>query len=183
MDDFTLVDAGVALIVIVSALLAYARGFVRETLSIGGWILAGIAAYYFAPLVEPIVAELPVIRDIIGNSCQLSIGTSFVTVFAAGLVVLSIFTPLLANAVQDSALGPIDSGAGFFFGVVRGVLIVAIAFIVYDQVTGGEAWAMVDNAASRVILADAQTMIADSLPTEVPPELRASYDRLLGRCE
>jgi len=36
--DFTLVDAGVAIIIVLSALLAYSRGFVREAMAIAGWI-------------------------------------------------------------------------------------------------------------------------------------------------
>ena len=43
MDGFTIIDGIVAVIVILSAVLAYSRGFVREALSIGGWILAAIA--------------------------------------------------------------------------------------------------------------------------------------------
>ena len=40
MEGFTLVDAAVAGVILVSAVLAFARGFVREVLSIAGWILA-----------------------------------------------------------------------------------------------------------------------------------------------
>ena len=45
MDGFTIIDGIVAVVIILSAVLAYSRGFVREALSIGGWILAAIAAY------------------------------------------------------------------------------------------------------------------------------------------
>ena len=34
MDSFTLVDAAVALVIIVSAILAYSRGLVRENLAV-----------------------------------------------------------------------------------------------------------------------------------------------------
>ena len=49
MDTFTLVDAGVAVVIIVSGILAYSRGFVRETLAIIGWIVAAILAFMLAP--------------------------------------------------------------------------------------------------------------------------------------
>ena len=43
MEGFTIIDGVVALVIVLSALLAYSRGFVRESLAIAGWIVAGIA--------------------------------------------------------------------------------------------------------------------------------------------
>ena len=40
MDGFTIIDGIVAAVIILSAILAYARGFVRESLAILGWIVA-----------------------------------------------------------------------------------------------------------------------------------------------
>ena len=41
MHGFTLVDGIVLAVIVLSAVLAYARGLVREALSIAGWIVAG----------------------------------------------------------------------------------------------------------------------------------------------
>ena len=183
MDQFTLVDAGVAGIVIISSLLAYSRGFVREVLSIAGWVAAAIVAFLVAPTVEPIVSELPVISDIIGGSCQIAIIAAFGIVFVLALVVISLFSPLISGTVQKSALSPIDSGLGLLFGVARGLLLVAIAFVIYDQApVSDSAIAMVDNAASRDLLAALKDWVIDLLPTEVPPQIVESYDQLMGRC-
>ncbi|WP_185803263.1 CvpA family protein [Pontivivens nitratireducens] len=183
MDQFTLVDAGVAGIVIISALLAYSRGFVREVLSIAGWVAAAIVAFLVAPSVEPIISELPVISDIIGGSCQIAIIAAFGIVFVLALVVISLFSPLISGTVQKSALSPIDSGLGLLFGVARGLLLVAIAFVIYDQApVSDSAIAMVDNAASRDLLAALKDWVIDLLPTEVPPQIVESYDQLMGRC-
>ena len=91
MNGFTIIDGVVALVIIVSALLAYYRGFVRETLSICGWILAAVLAYLLAPTVEPLVKEIPVVRNVLGNSCELALIFAFAVVFAASLIVTSIF--------------------------------------------------------------------------------------------
>jgi len=72
MEGFTLVDGGSALILLISAVLAYSRGLVREVLSIAGWVAAAIAAFFFAGRVEPLIREVPILSDIIGNSCELS---------------------------------------------------------------------------------------------------------------
>jgi membrane protein required for colicin V production len=50
--------------------------------------------------------------------------------------------------VQRSALGGIDQALGFLFGAARGVLLIAIAFIVYDRVLSDQRIEMVDNSAA-----------------------------------
>ena len=121
MATFTLVDGIVLALIALSAILAYARGLARELLSIVGWIAAAVAGFWLAPSVEPLVREVPLLRDVIGTSCELGILAGFAIVFAIALVVVSLFTPLLAGAVANSALGPVDQGLGFLFGIVRGV--------------------------------------------------------------
>ncbi len=49
MEGFTIVDGVVALVIILSALLAYGRGLVREAMAILGWVAAAILAFLFAP--------------------------------------------------------------------------------------------------------------------------------------
>jgi len=126
MEDYTIVDAVVAVVILISAFLAFSRGFVRETLSILGWVAAAVAGYIFAPKVEPMIREIPVLSDILGGSCQLSILAAFAAVFAVALVVVSIFTPLFSGLIQKSALGPLDQGLGFLFGFARGLLLAVV---------------------------------------------------------
>ena len=138
MEGFTIIDGVVAVVIILSALLAYGRGFVREAMAIAGWIAAAVIAFLFAPRVEPLVREIPVVGEFVTDSCELSIIVAFALVFAVALIVVSLFTPLFSSVVQRSALGGIDQGLGFLFGVARGILLVAIAFFVYDTVITGQ---------------------------------------------
>ena len=87
MEGFTIIDGAVALVIVVSALLAYARGFVREVMAIIGWVAAGVLAYMFAPQAEPLMAEIPVVGDFIADSCELSLIAAFFAVFAIALIV------------------------------------------------------------------------------------------------
>lgn len=164
MDGFTLVDGGVLAVIILSAILAYARGLVREMLSIAGWVVAAFAAFAFAPAVEPLMREIPVLRDVLGTNCELGLIAGFAAVFAIALVIVSLFTPLLAGAVQNSALGPVDQGLGLLFGVARGALLVIIALVVYDQVLGGGGIPMVDDSRSRAILDATQKRMTEDAP-------------------
>lgn len=181
--DFTIIDAIVAVVIIVSAILAYSRGLVRETLAIGGWIAAAVVAYIFAPQAEPLMKEIPVLSDVIAGSCEISMITAFAAVFAVALIVFSIFTPLFSSIVQRSALGGVDQALGFFFGVLRGVLIVAIAFIVYSRVVVGQSYPMVDNSQSARIFANLQTSLTEQIPDEAPGWITQRYEDLLGECE
>ncbi|MEM9639304.1 MAG: CvpA family protein, partial [Pseudomonadota bacterium] len=164
MEGFTIIDGVVALVIIVSALLAYGRGFVREIMAIVGWIAAAVLGFLFAPQVEPLVREIPVVGEFLADSCELSIIGAFALVFAVALIVVSLFTPLFASVVQRSALGGIDQGFGFIFGVARGVLLVAIAFFVYETVVTGETYTVVDESRSAVVFAQVSDRIQNSEP-------------------
>jgi len=182
MDGFTLVDAGVAVIIVLSAILAYSRGFVREAMAIVGWIAAAVLAFIFAPRAEPLVREIPVLGDFLGDSCELSIIASFAAVFAVGLVLASIFTPLFAGAVQRSALSGVDQALGFLFGVARGVLLVAVALVVYDRVMTTNSMPMVDNSRTAKIFARTQSNIDDQIPSDAPGWIVSRYEQLVGDC-
>ena len=108
MEGFTIIDGVVALVIVMSALLAYGRGFVRELMAIVGWIAAAVLAYLFAPQVEPLVREIPVVGDFLADSCELSIIGAFTLVLAITLVVVSLFTPMFSSLVQRSFLGGFD---------------------------------------------------------------------------
>jgi membrane protein required for colicin V production len=182
MEGFTVVDGAVALVIILSGVLAYSRGFVRETLSILGWIGAAVAAYYFAPMATPLVQEIPILSEFLGDSCELSVIAAFAGVFAIALILISIFTPVFAGAVQRSALGGIDQGLGFLFGVARGVLLVAVALIIYDRVMVGEPVAMVDDSQTAAILANFTDRVADEIPSEAPGWFVQRYEELMTTC-
>jgi membrane protein required for colicin V production len=182
MEGFTVVDGAVALVIILSGVLAYSRGFVRETLSILGWIGAAVAAWYFAPMATPLVQEIPILSEFLGDSCELSVIAAFAGVFAIALILISIFTPVFAGAVQRSALGGIDQGLGFLFGVARGVLLVAVALIIYDRVMVGEPVAMVDDSQTAAILANFSDRVAAEIPSEAPGWFVQRYEELMATC-
>ncbi|MEM8553979.1 MAG: CvpA family protein [Pseudomonadota bacterium] len=182
MDGFTLVDAAVAAITLISALLAYARGFVHEALAILGWVAAAVVAYLFAPQVEPLVKEIPYVGQFLQDSCELAVIVAFCVVFALGLIVVSIFSPLFASLVKNSFLGGLDQGLGFVFGALRGLLLVAVALIVYDRVVISLEVPMVDQSRTASIFAAIEQDIEDAIPTEAPDWILGRYETLVGSC-
>ncbi|MFQ1701311.1 CvpA family protein [Loktanella agnita] len=182
MEGFTLIDAGVAIIILLSGVLAYSRGFVREAMAIAGWIGATIVAFIFADQVEPLVRQTPVIGDFIGDSCELAIIAAFAAVFAVALVIVSIFTPLFSSVVQRSALGGVDQAIGFFFGVLRGILLVAVAFFVYDTVFAGQEVAMIDDSRAAQVFAQITGQIEEQNPEQALGWITEQYQQLVGNC-
>lgn len=188
MEGFTLVDGGAAIILLISAILAYSRGLVRELLSIGGWIAAAISGYFLAPRVEPLIREVPVLSNIIGESCKLSMIAAFAIVFAVTLIVVAIFTPLFAGAVQRSALSGFDQGLGFLFGVVRGVALILVALVAYNFVNVNVD--MIENSKTKEILAGSEAQIQEAIEKDgeagqesILAWLQGRYQELTTNCK
>lgn len=181
--DYTLVDGGVAFIAVISAILAYSRGFTREVLAIGGWLIAAAAAAFLTPVVEPLIREVPVVGDFLASSCVLSVIAAFTLVMAFGLLVMAVFTPVISNLVLDSALGPIDRILGFVFGVARAALLVAVAFILYQELAGAqEEWQPLASAASRPYIDEIAMRLREAAPTELPPWIAERIDAMMAPC-
>lgn len=182
MEGFTVLDGVVAAVIIVSALLAYSRGLVRELMAIAGWVAAAVLAFLFAPQAEPLVREIPYVGDFLRGSCELSIIAAFTAVFALALLVVSIFTPLFSTIVQRSAVGGLDQAAGFVFGAARGVLLVLIAFVVYDRVMLGSDVAMVEQSRTAAVFAGIRADVDNQIPEDAPGWILTRYEQLVGAC-
>lgn len=182
MADFTLIDGIVALVIVMSALLAYSRGLVRETLAIAGWIIATLVAFIFADQVTPLVRQIPVIGGFIGDSCELSIIAAFAAVFAVVLVIASIFTPLFSSLVQRSVLGGLDQGLGFLFGALRGILLVAVAFFVYQTVLEAQSIEMIENSRAIAVFSNLTGSVENQDPEAALGWITTQYEQLVGSC-
>lgn len=180
--SFTYVDAIVAAIVAISAFLAYSRGLTREVLAIGGWVVAALLAFYLAPGFAPIVAEIPVVGPKLAESCLILMIASFSLIVAVGLLVLAVFTPIFSSVVMESALGPVDKVLGFLFGIARGLLLVAVGYLIYVSFAGQEEIPALENAASRGIFEETAEMVDQYRPREMPPWLANRIAALTAPC-
>jgi len=184
MEDLTIIDGVAAAIILISGFLAYARGLVRETLSIVGWGGAAVIAFIFAPQGKDLVYEIPFINGLVGDSCEIALIISFILIFIVSLVVISLFTPLLAGMVSKSALGVIDRGLGFIFGLARGVLLIVVGLFVYDQfIATGEGIAIVEDSQTRILLAESQARLTAEVETSsIPGWFISKFDEITSVC-
>ncbi|MCB2099475.1 MAG: CvpA family protein [Rhodobacterales bacterium] len=124
MDKLPLngVDIVIIAVLLLSALLAYARGFVHEVLSAGSWVGAILIAYFGYPYVTP-YAERYIPADFAAAS-------AFIALLLVSKVVLSVLIRAVSSTVQASSLNALDRSLGFLFGLVRGAFIVCLAYLV-----------------------------------------------------
>ncbi|MDD7969613.1 CvpA family protein [Roseinatronobacter alkalisoli] len=182
MEGFTIIDGGVAVVIIVSGILAYSRGFMREAMAILGWVAAAVLAYVLAPAVQPLVREIPFVGNFLGDSCELAVIAAFAVVFAVALLLASLFTPLFSSFVRNSALGGLDQALGFLFGVARGVLLVAIALLVFDRAVPAGSVEMVENSRSAAVFGQLSGNLNDAVPHDAPNWLVQKYEELVAVC-
>ena len=153
-------DIGVIAIIVLSAIFAFARGFVREALSIVAWVgAAAITVYGFNPVllfVSPLVNNVLLAQLIAGFG-----------LFVVSLIVLTIATGYLARLVRASALSPIDRTLGFIFGLARGVLIVCLAYLLLDFVQPSERPAWIRDAKSAPYLHQGADLLRQFLPEQL----------------
>lgn len=115
-------DIALGVVLLLSALLAYARGFVHEVLAVAGWIGAILAAVYGLPYAKPFA------RDLIPHELAADVAAG-VAIFVATLIVLSLLTRAVAGLVKASALNMLDRSLGFLFGAARGAVLVCVAYL------------------------------------------------------
>jgi membrane protein required for colicin V production len=132
LELFNGFDWIVVIIVGISALLSLWRGFVREALSLAGWVVAFIAANLGA------VYLAEAIGDVIANRTGRYI-VAWSLLFVAVLVASSLTAKLMAKLISASGLGVVDRLLGTVFGFLRGALIVmALVFVIREIVPPSE---------------------------------------------
>ncbi len=153
-------DIGLIAVILVSALLAMLRGFTREVLAIASWAAAAVAAIYLHPLVMPHVTPY-VSKPVVALAISAA-GVFFVT-----LIVVSLITIKLSDAILDSKVGALDRSLGFVFGAARGLLLCVIAFIFFNWLVPEKTqpdW--VKGARMRPLLVSAGDQLMAMLPDD-----------------
>ena len=139
-----IVDLGVAGILLISALLAFSRGLVREVLSIGAWVAAALATIYGLPHLRDIARAYitaPLVADAVTG----------VTIFVVTLIVCAAISHIVARNVRGSGFGAVDRSLGLLFGVVRGAILVCLAYLAF-------VWAIPNKADQPDIVKNARTL-------------------------
>jgi len=150
-------DLAVGIILLISALLAFMRGFVHEVLSVAAWVGAVLAGVHGLPFARPIARKfIPI--DWAADSA------AAVLIFLVVLLALSILTNAIARSIQKSALNNLDRSLGFVFGLARAVLILGVGLMVVDWLTDRDRPVWVRTAKTLPIIESAATGIKSLVP-------------------
>jgi membrane protein required for colicin V production len=168
-------DIGVIAIIGLSAVFAFARGFVREALSIVAWVGAGFITLYGHDYVIAIVERMvhnPLLSQLI----------AWGSLFIASLIALTIATGFVARSVRASALSPVDRTLGFIFGVLRGAFVISLAYLLLDMaVPGTDRPSWLREAKSAPYLQQGADMLRNVLPEKWREKTSAAAEELIQK--
>ena len=112
-------DYIIIIVILLSTIGSFFRGFAREFMSLVVWVVGIVAALKLAPVLEPhIMATM--------HWSTMSYVAAFVLIFLS-IWLIGLFISLAIRTVLDRVgLGPLDRVIGLAFGFVRGVLLIAV---------------------------------------------------------
>jgi len=161
----TWVDAAAISVIFLSAVFSLVRGFVREILGVAAWVGAGFAA------LQGYQAVLPYVSSVLAMKAA-QVPVSVAIVFIIILIILSIFSAWIGGLVRDSALSGLDRSLGLVFGVVRGGVILCLAYIGLSMFVVQNQWpAPVVNARLLPFAFEGATFMAGLLPPGYQPTI------------
>jgi len=118
----TTVDWIIVGIIGLSAFVGMFRGFIKEALSLAGWLAAFILASTFAPVLAELFTGIaaPSLRYIAAYAC----------IFVASLIAVALINGFLSALVEATGLSGTDRVLGAAFGLARGFIII-LAVVVF----------------------------------------------------
>tara|TARA_R110001606_G_scaffold263921_1_gene412547 strand:+ start:5214 stop:5870 length:657 start_codon:yes stop_codon:yes gene_type:complete len=163
-------------ILLVSGLLALVRGFVREALSVTAFVAASLATLWALP------AFLGPARELIDPDWLAPLAIGAVIFLLVYLSITFVTSSLSSGLAKGDDVNVVDRTLGFAFGVVRGLVLLALGVIFMAAtlgidgqppraVTESRIYPLVKAAADALqTLAPSTSRIAD---TELLPEARS----------
>jgi membrane protein required for colicin V production len=142
-------DIFVLVVIGLSALFALSRGFVTELLSLGAWLGAFLAVRFLFPTAQGWTRgwfDSEVMADV----------TALLLLFFGTLFLLRALATMAGGRVKESALGFADRTLGALFGAIRGLFIVAFAYLLLAFIIPG------DKMPSWIVDAKSHGMVAFS---------------------
>ena len=124
--ELAAVDFVFAIVVVILALRAAIRGFVKELLGTAALILGIVAAVLFSGLASGLI------DDLVGSSVWSQV-IAFLGIFLIVYLVMKIFEGALNRLIERIHLNQLDHALGLFLGIVEG-LVVVFVFLLLIQI-------------------------------------------------
>ncbi len=128
----TLVDFVALGIIFLSGFLAYFRGAVREFFFLATWggaVAVTVYLYHYT---------LPMVSGWVGGDPLIAALANTAGIFVAALTVLTLISMVAVKRTENSKLSVLDRSLGFVFGLIRGILVVCLIYLLYTLMAPAE---------------------------------------------
>jgi len=112
-------------VIVLSAVVGAARGFLREAIAVAAWLIGLVIAWHFSDLLAPHLGGLLAASEVRPWAARIII---VVLVLLTGAALGAV----LGRFVRQSIFSGMDRLLGFFFGLVRGLVLLGV-FVILGQ--------------------------------------------------
>ncbi len=156
--DPNLLDIIIILTMLVSGLLALTQGFIKEILSLVGWIVSFVSVILLMPeagnYLKPFF-ESQAMSDLITISI----------IFIVTLLVWRLLSLFIVKLFKFTSIGYIDRTLGFLFVVLRIYILASIVFAIFIQKIEMERRpSYVQNSSISEVIEDSNILIFNNFP-------------------
>ncbi len=136
-------DFVIVAVIILSVVISFFRGFLREAISLITWIMGVLVALKFAPRVSELMQSFI-------HASTLRYLVAFIILFALVFIFGFIINMLVKRLVDVSGLGIVDRVFGIVFGAARGLIAVGVVLMFIGVTPMEDArWATTSQLASE----------------------------------
>ncbi|MBQ9441014.1 MAG: CvpA family protein [Alphaproteobacteria bacterium] len=163
-QDLCTIDILIASILALSVLIGFCRGAIKEIFTVLSWTGSILLTIILFPLSRNIISNFiqqPLLVDLI----------AYVLVFVLFLIVLSALTYLFSSIVKHSVLAIPNRICGILFGILRGILILAILDFGVGQYVVQDYEEYVKSSKLRPYVKETSKMIFIMLPENIRQSL------------
>ena len=125
-----MLDLIIIILIFISAFFAFIRGFSLEILSLSGWIFSIGISYLYGGLASNQINQFL-------DNLVISTVISYVFSFILLLIIFSYLTKNVTSLIKNSFAGLIDRSIGFFYGLLRGYLLICFCYFCFDYFYSG----------------------------------------------
>lgn len=127
ITNFNWADIAIIALVVLSALISLARGFLREAVSLATWIMAIWVALRFGPLLTVQLSQWI-------HTPSIQKAVAFAALFLGVLIIGALINSLFSRLIDGTFLDGLDKIVGLMFGLARGVLLVAALILLGSMI-------------------------------------------------
>ena len=116
------IDISIVILIFLSGIVGFARGFTREILGLLSWGGALALSLWGGPYIRPFLTPY------LSSSLVASL-VAGILVFITALLILVLLSKEMSHHIKGTLLAGLDRTFGFLFGLARGYLLVILAYM------------------------------------------------------